>query len=137
MKTKFNRTKLKAFSLNELLVVMVIVGILAAIAIPQFSDYTAKAYKTEAEGMLKSIKSRQDEYRLSKFEYTTEFNKIGFVPPKKEAEGGNSVYTYEILEAGKTTFKATATADKDYDGDGELQVLSINQDGVIKEEKPD
>lgn len=123
-------TKLKAFSLNELLVVMVIVGILAAIAIPQFSDYTGKAYKIEAEGMLKAIKNRQDEYRMRNFEFSSELKKIGFEEPKKEPEG-TSVYSYEIIEADKTSFIASAKADHDYDGDGVFQVLTINQDGKI------
>lgn len=125
------KTKLKAFSLNELLVVMVIVGILAAIAIPQFSDYAAAAYKTEAEGMLRAIKDRQMDYHIRNFEYTSDLKKIRFEQPKKEPEG-TSVYTYEIIESDKTSFIASAKADKDYDGDGIFEVITINQEGVIE-----
>lgn len=137
MNTQKQTKKLKAFSLNELLVVMVIVGILAAIAIPQFSDYTAKAYRTEAEGMLNAIKNRQDAYRMGKFEFSTDLKKIGFETPPKESEGGNSVYTYEVIEADKTTFVAQAKADKDYDGDGQFEVITINQQGVITVKQED
>lgn len=137
MKQSLTSKKIKAFSLNELLVVMVIVGILAAIAIPQFSDYTAKAYRTEAEGMLKAIKNRQDEFRMRKFEFSSELKSIGFNQPKKEAEGGSSVYTYEIVEAGKTNFIASAKADKDYDGDGQYELLTINEEGKITVKQED
>lgn len=125
------KTKLKAFSLNELLVVMVIVGILAAIAIPQFSDYAAAAYKTEAEGMLRAIKDRQMDYHIRNFEYSSDLEKIRFEQPKKEPEG-TSVYTYEIIESDKTSFIASAKADKDYDGDGIFEIITINHEGVIE-----
>ena len=59
-------------------------------------------------------------------------SKIRFKQPLKELDGGTSVYSYEIIEADKNTFVAQATADKDYDGDGIKEILTINQDGLIQ-----
>lgn len=125
------KKKLKAFSLNELLVVMVIVGILAAIAIPKFTQFTAEAYSTEAQGQLEHIHLLQERHHKKKFKYSLELEDINFEIPKKEPEG-TSVYDYEMVEATATTFICKAKAINDYDGDGILEEIIINQDRKIE-----
>ncbi len=47
----------KGFTLIELMIVVAIIGILAAVAIPAYSDYTAKAQASEAFVMLDGVKT--------------------------------------------------------------------------------
>jgi prepilin-type N-terminal cleavage/methylation domain-containing protein len=52
----------KGFTLIELLIVVAIIGILAAIAIPQFSAYREKAYNSAANSDLKNWKTGMEAY---------------------------------------------------------------------------
>ena len=61
----------KGFTLIELLIVVAIIGILAAIAIPQFSAYRAKAYNSAAQSDLKNIKTGMEAYMADNQSYPT------------------------------------------------------------------
>ena len=52
----------KGFTLIELMIVVAIIGILAAIAIPQFSEYRTRAFNATAEGDLKNIMTSEEAY---------------------------------------------------------------------------
>ena len=68
MLKKFRKNE-KGFTLIELLIVVAIIGILAAIAIPQFSSYRAKAYNSAAQSDLKNIKTGMEAYMADNQEY--------------------------------------------------------------------
>ncbi len=125
------------FSLTELLVVIVIIGILAALAIPKFLRVITRAKTTEAKLMLKQVYNLQESYYLEHDVYSKDLTAIGFDPEKLITDGGPARYKIEIKEASSTGFIATATAVVDFDKDGVMNVWSINQDGVLKEEIPD
>jgi type IV pilus assembly protein PilA len=61
----------KGFTLIELLIVVAIIGILAAIAIPQFSAYRQKAYNSAAQSDLKNIKTGLEAFMADNQSYPT------------------------------------------------------------------
>ena len=70
----------RGFTLIELMVVVAIVGLLAALAITSFRHFQARARQAECKTNLKSVFTAQKSYFGDKQMYLEEFNIIGFAP---------------------------------------------------------
>jgi type IV pilus assembly protein PilE len=70
------RTK-AGFTLIELLIVVVVVGILAAVAWPSYTRYVTRARRSDAQQFMLDISSRQEQYLLDARAYTGALNSTG------------------------------------------------------------
>jgi len=127
------RKKVKAFTLNEMLLVLAIIGILLLLALPQFMPLISKTKAQEAKIQLKHIANLQTQYRYLNSKYSMEFMEIDFEHPKTIEEGGTGNYRYQVVEAGVGSFKVRAEAIVDFDGDGVFNVWEIDENGNPKE----
>lgn len=59
----------KGFTLVELMIVVAIIGILAAIAIPQFSQFRIKAFNSAGSSDIKNLKTSLEAYYSEKYTY--------------------------------------------------------------------
>jgi type IV pilus assembly protein PilA len=91
----------KGFTLIELLIVVVIIGILAAIAIPKFSATREKAYFAAMKSDLKNLASQQEIYYSDTYDYSTVATDLGFVM----SDG----VTVDIATGDNTGWSAVAT----------------------------
>jgi type IV pilus assembly protein PilA len=87
---KLLRKRSGGFTLIELMIVVAIIGILAAIAIPNFVRFQARAKQGEAKANLKALFTAQRSYFQEYDAYRQEVREIGFTP-----ERGNR-YFYEV-----------------------------------------
>lgn len=125
--------KVKAFNLQELLVVLVIIGILLLLAMPTLMPLISKTKSLEAQTQLKHIANMQKTHFYMYSKYSSDFNAIDFEAPLTVEQNGTANYSYEITEASNSSFKARATAVTDFDGDGVFNVWEIDQNLVPKE----
>ncbi len=125
--------KLPAYNLQEILIVLVIIGILLLLALPNLMPLISKAKGIEAQTQLKYIYNSQTSYRYMYSKYSSDLNEIDFTPPKTVKEDGTSNYVYEVLSASNNSFKVRATAITDFDGDGVFNVWEVDENGNPKQ----
>lgn len=106
--------RLPAFSLPELLVVLVIIGILVLIALPNLMPLISRAKSTEAQQQLciPAHTQKNNFYTYSK--YSSSVEELGFEQQPLVTDGGHANYRIEIIEASEKGFRATATAVVDF-----------------------
>jgi type IV pilus assembly protein PilA len=99
---KFKGMKQAGFSLVELMVVVGIIGILAAIAVPKLQQFTAKSKQSEARVNLKTIDTMQQAYFAENSTYAA-IATVGYTKPT------SAKYNYTDATVGSATgYKAQA-----------------------------
>ncbi|MBK7112509.1 MAG: prepilin-type N-terminal cleavage/methylation domain-containing protein [Flavobacteriales bacterium] len=129
--------RLKAFTLTELLIALVIVGVLVYLALPDYSQVVSNAKATEAKLQLEHLYSLETTHVYERSTYSADPEALGFLQQKTVAEGGNANYRIEVVSAAPNNFLARATALSDFDQDGQFNVWEIDHEKALKEVIPD
>ena len=112
------RKRLHGFSLMEVMIVVVIIGILAALAYPNLEKYLKRARQSEAKTNLSAIYTSQKIYFTLHQSYAEDIKKL-------DLSFAQGLYKF-TMEASTSTFKAQAEGN--IDDDAALDTWTIDQD---------
>ena len=103
MKTKFG-----GFTLIELMIVVVIVGILAMIALPAYQDYVRKSRRAEAISLMLDLQLTEEKYRANNPSYASTLAAMGITSSYVSDQVDPAYYTFAIVAA-TNSYTITAT----------------------------
>ena len=120
-----NTMKQRGFTLVELVIVISLIGILAMIAIPAYTDSVTKARRTDGQTALMDLMVRQERYYTERNTYATDLSDLGVSSSSPEG-----FYTLSAAACGAgitSCVLLTATAGTAQASDGNLTLNSRGQ----------
>jgi len=127
------RIRAKGVTLIELMIVIVVVGILASIAVPSYRSYVLRSHRAEAKTALLALAAAQEKHYVVNNTYATNAQ-LTAAPPTGlglAATTERGWYSVTIANgANAAGFSATATATGTQTADTDCATFTINQAGV-------
>ena len=113
----YSASKQKGVTLLELMVVVVIIGIIASIAYPSYTQFIVKSKRTAGSAVLLQVADRQQQFFMDNKQYATKFSSLGYGSDEiminddgTIVAAGDSRRTYKIALSGATATSYTVEA---------------------------
>jgi type IV pilus assembly protein PilE len=126
---------MRGITLIELMVVVVIIGLMAVIAYPNYREFVARANRNEAKAALLRIATNQERFYLQNNSYTCDMTRLGF-PVAAGFVTESRSYTVNVTACDANNFTAQAVynnADTEAGKCGSFQINGRN----VKTSAPD
>ncbi len=114
-------TREKGFTIIELALVLVIVGILATLSVTAYSRLALKAKRVEARNALKGLAKEEFVFFSEYDRYSDNFNLLSFDPTR---------YEYYSLSLSASTDDFTGRAEGNLDADPDFDIWVVHKEGV-------
>lgn len=112
-----SRSRERGFSLIELVIVMAIIGIITAVALPAYREHVRKAARADAQSFMTDVASRQQQYLVDKRRYAASVATLNMAPSAYLRTKFEDPITVDAPNVEPPTFRITARAigDQAYD----------------------
>ena len=145
------RSSATGYTLIELLLVVAIIGILGAVAIPAYQSSVIKSKRSVAQAGLMDLANRQEQYYLNNKTYATTMANLGYTAGLVFTTGGDSavalnanqgvvastatdrVYFIKIDSSSATAYSVSGVPQLDQANDGECGTLTLTNTGARTE----
>ena len=116
------------FTLIEVMMAVVIIGILAAIAFPSYREYVLRGHRSEGVALLSEAAARQERYYAQNNTYADSVAKLSM-----DADSDNDYYRLSVVAADATSYTLLATAINSQVDDLKCGNLGLNEQSVKTE----
>lgn len=110
------------FTLIELMIVIAIIGILAAVALPSYQKYIIRGHRAAAQSEMMDIANREQQYILSNRVYTATGSDLGYSLPSDV--GARYTYLIAVDNGSPPSFTITFRPTGTQASDGDLVLTS-------------
>jgi type IV pilus assembly protein PilE len=124
------------FTLIEVMIVVAVIGIIAAIAIPSYSSSILKSKRQMGKGELLEVLARQEQFFVNNKAYATNLTALGYSANPyyinddgAQTSAGSSIYLISLVSPSTTAFSIRATPQNGQTDDSQCASLQVSSSG--------
>ena len=127
------RARQRGFTLMELMITVAVVGILAAVAFPSYTQYIVRANRSAAQSFMFSVNNKQEQYMLDARSYAANLTALNMTVPVEVSERYDVTVASNMAATPPTYLVTAAPKGVQLSRDTKCRTLTLSNLGVKTE----